>query len=161
VSGLISLKKPITRLKQLMIVALYGAAVSNVAAIDEVSYHLDIKPILDKKCIVCHACFDAPCQLVLTHATGLERGANRQPVYDGLRVSPAPPTRLHFDAKTVKQWCAKNFFSVLPGDRGNAVKLTISEPHNGSTVSSLDYSASIWAQVTSCHSQNTLERNSR
>jgi len=34
------------------------------------------------------------------------------------------------------------------------VKLTISEPHNRSTLSSLYYQAIIWAHVTSCHSRN-------
>lgn len=108
------------RFINLVLAVFFGAAVSSAAAIAEVSYQLDIKPILDKKCVVCHACFDAPCQLNLTHALGLERGANRQPVYDGLRVTPASPTRLHFDAKTVEQWRQKNFFSILPEDRNNA-----------------------------------------
>lgn len=28
-----------------------------------VSYEQDVKPILEARCIVCHGCYDAPCQL--------------------------------------------------------------------------------------------------
>jgi len=41
------------------------------------------------------------------------------------------------------------------------VNLRLSEPHDRSAVSSLYYQATIWAHVTSCHSQNALARNSR
>ena len=30
-----------------------------------VSYRRDVKPILDQRCVVCHGCYDAPCQLKL------------------------------------------------------------------------------------------------
>jgi len=53
--------------------------------------------------------------------------------------------------------CADQFLNTGIG----IVNLTISKPHNRSAVSSLYYQAMIWAQVTSCHSQNALERNSR
>jgi len=80
---------------------------------ETVSYQQQIKPIFDKHCVVCHACFDAPCQLVLTHGDGLFRGANKQPVYNDLRASPVPPTRLHIDAQSTEAWQKKGFFSVL------------------------------------------------
>lgn len=32
------------------------------------------KPILDNRCVVCHACYDAPCQLKMTSAEGIDRG---------------------------------------------------------------------------------------
>lgn len=81
---------------------------------DGVDFQRDVRPILDRKCVVCHACYDAPCQLVLTHADGLLRGANKQTVYDGLRVKPAQPSRLHVDALSREQWRERGFFSVLP-----------------------------------------------
>ena len=28
-------------------------------------FSADVKPILDGRCVVCHACYDAPCQLQL------------------------------------------------------------------------------------------------
>jgi hypothetical protein len=77
------------------------------------SYHRDIKPILEEKCIACHACYDAPCQLKLTSSEGLLRGANKNAVYDPARLTPAEPTRLFIDATTPAQWREKGFTSVF------------------------------------------------
>ncbi|AGS40015.1 MULTISPECIES: fatty acid cis/trans isomerase [Cycloclasticus] len=76
-------------------------------------YHSDIKPILEKKCIACHACYDAPCQLKMQSPDGLERGATKQSVYDATRLNDASPTRLSIDAQSAKEWREKGFFSVL------------------------------------------------
>lgn len=76
-------------------------------------YYQDIKPIIDNRCVVCHGCYDAPCQLKLSAFDGLERGANKKLVYDGARLFPAQPTRLFVDAQTPMQWRGKNFHSVL------------------------------------------------
>ncbi len=84
------------------------------------SYSGDIKPILDQKCIACHACYDAPCQLKLTSSEGLLRGATTKPVYDGGRISSADPTRLFIDAQGQAEWREKGFFSVL-NDRGGSL----------------------------------------
>jgi len=84
-----------------------------------VSFVQDVKPILDGKCIACHACYDAPCQLKLTSGAGLARGATQKKVYDNKRVLSAPPTRLFVDAQTTAQWREKGFFPVVneqPGD---------------------------------------------
>ena len=62
------------------------------------SYSSDIKPIFEHKCIACHACYDAPCQLKLTSGEGLLRGASSARVYDGTRLLNASPTRLFIDA---------------------------------------------------------------
>jgi len=43
----------------------------------QVDYWHDIKPIFDGRCIVCHACYDAPCQLKLTAPEGVDRGATK------------------------------------------------------------------------------------
>ncbi len=34
----------------------------------------DVKPVLDSRCVVCHACYDAPCQLQLGSYEGITRG---------------------------------------------------------------------------------------
>ena len=47
---------------------------------DEVDYWQEVKPILDNRCVVCHSCYDAPCQLKLTAIEGIERGANKSKV---------------------------------------------------------------------------------
>lgn len=85
-------------------------------------YWTDIKPIFDGRCIVCHACYDAPCQLKLTAPEGLDRGATKNRVYHPERLVKADLTRLFEDATTTEQWRAKEFFPVLneyPNEKAN------------------------------------------
>jgi len=77
------------------------------------SYVRDIKPILERKCIACHGCYDAPCQLQLTSAQGLLRGATKKPVYDSARLFEMKPTRLFVDARSPGEWREKGFYSVF------------------------------------------------
>jgi len=77
------------------------------------SYSRDIKPVLERKCIACHGCYDAPCQLKLTSPQGLLRGATDKPVYDSARLSDMAPTRLFIDASTTAEWRDKGFYPVL------------------------------------------------
>ncbi len=63
--------------------------------------------------MVCHGCYDAPCQLKLDSPEGIQRGATRAVVYDSARVLEAAPTRLFVDANSVAAWRTKDFFSVL------------------------------------------------
>jgi len=79
----------------------------------KVSFTKDVKPILDSRCVVCHSCFDAPCQLKLGSIEGIDRGATKQLVYDFVRFKPAKPTRLFIDAANTGEWRGKEFFSVL------------------------------------------------
>jgi len=72
-----------------------------------------VKTIVEQRCMVCHGCYDAPCQLKLDAWAGLQRGASKDIVYDGTRLSAAAPTRLFIDAQTVEQWRGKGFYSVL------------------------------------------------
>lgn len=78
-----------------------------------VSYWRDVKPLLDSRCTVCHACYDAPCQLKLGSPEGLDRGATKRLVYDGGRMKPEHPTRLFIDAQDTIDWREKQFFPVL------------------------------------------------
>lgn len=73
----------------------------------------DVKPIIDNRCVVCHACYDAPCQLKMTSVEGIERGASKELVYEGTRLTAATPTRLFEDADTTEQWRALGFHPVL------------------------------------------------
>ncbi len=43
------------------------------AASQRVDYWRDVKPVLDSRCVVCHGCYDAPCQLALTAFAGIDR----------------------------------------------------------------------------------------
>lgn len=54
----------------------------------------DIKPVLEKRCIVCHGYYDAPCQLKLTAHAGALRGPSKLKVYDKKRFDWQQPTRL-------------------------------------------------------------------
>ncbi|MBI4867227.1 MAG: fatty acid cis/trans isomerase [Candidatus Wallbacteria bacterium] len=78
------------------------------------SYQRDIKPILEKNCIVCHACYDAPCQLKMESPEGLDRGATKAVIYKA-RPKAQPTTRLHIDAADTAAWRQKGFFSVIEG----------------------------------------------
>ena len=82
-------------------------------------FYRDIKPIFDQRCVVCHGCYDAPCQLKLDSPEGLQRGATRAQVYDSRRITEAEPTRLFVDAHSTEAWRAKNFFSVLNEEERN------------------------------------------
>ena len=77
------------------------------------SWREDVQPVLERRCIVCHGCYDAPCQLKLTSYEGLERGANSAKVYDGTRIRAVEPTRLGIDATTSAEWQAKGFHNLL------------------------------------------------
>lgn len=85
----------------------------STAGIATVDYWRDVQPIFDRRCAVCHGCYDAPCQLNLTAYEGLARGANKKPVYDATRLLTAEPTRLFEDAKSVMAWRDKKFFPVV------------------------------------------------
>ncbi|MDK2598618.1 fatty acid cis/trans isomerase [Pseudoalteromonas obscura] len=76
-------------------------------------YIQQVKPILDNRCVVCHGCYDAPCQLKLSSPQGIDRGLSKALVYDGTRILAQPPTRLLFDATTTSQWRDKGFTPVL------------------------------------------------
>ncbi len=78
-----------------------------------IGYRRDVQPILERRCIVCHGCYDAPCQLKLGAWEGIARGASRERVYDGSRLLEADPTRLFVDAERASQWRGKGFFPVL------------------------------------------------
>lgn len=86
---------------------------------EPVDYYRDVKPILDSRCVVCHGCYDAPCQLKLDSPEGVRRGASKQLVYDGTRLSEAQPTRLLVDARTTAEWREKGFFPVLNEGENN------------------------------------------
>jgi hypothetical protein len=77
------------------------------------SYLADVQPILARRCVVCHACYDAPCQLKYSAWEGIARGTSTAVVYDGGRLLEAPPTRLLTDAQQASQWRAMGFSPIL------------------------------------------------
>ncbi len=80
---------------------------------EDISYNQVVKPLLDKRCVVCHGCYDAPCQLKLSSYEGLQRGASGIKVYDGARIRAIRPTRLGIDARSTAEWRDKGFHALL------------------------------------------------
>ena len=85
-----------------------------------VEYLKDVKPILDKRCVTCHSCYNAPCQSKYSSFEGLDRGATKIKAYDALRLSAIDPTRLFQDAKSTEGWRKKGFYDVLNSSESNA-----------------------------------------
>jgi hypothetical protein len=76
-------------------------------------YSEKIKPIFESRCIACHSCYNAPCQLNLQSYSGAARGATTLNVYDATRLKSVPPTRVDIDATAPSGWRAKGFHDVL------------------------------------------------
>ena len=87
-----------------------------------ISYDEKVRPVLESRCVVCHGCYDAPCQLKLSSPEGIHRGANKNIVYNGSRATAAEPTRLFIDAMTTEEWRQKGFDTVLNEGDDNPVK---------------------------------------
>jgi len=102
---------------------------SRPVASDE--YNERIKPIFERRCIACHSCFNAPCQLNLQSYSGATRGATTRNVYDATRASSVPPTRVDIDATTPSGWREKGFYDVLgAGDPGRSLLLRLTRPRS-------------------------------
>ncbi|MFV2054811.1 MAG: fatty acid cis/trans isomerase [Thiohalomonadales bacterium] len=86
---------------------------SSVLLDSPVDYADLVKPVLERRCVVCHGCYDAPCQLKLSSVEGLQRGANKERVYEARRIESTPATRLFIDAKSTAQWRTRGFSPVL------------------------------------------------
>lgn len=106
-----------------------------------VDFWQDVKPVLDTRCVVCHSCYDAPCQLDLSAHEGIERGANKEVVYAPARLTAIKPTRLFVDAHSVKAWRGLGFFPVL------------NERHQSETA---NIKASLMANILLLKQQNPL-----
>jgi len=92
----------------------------------QVSYLNDVAPIMDRRCVVCHSCYDAPCQLTLSSYEGISRGASKVSLYGSARTSAIPPTRLFYDAFSTEAWREKGFYSVTESQ--------VRAPENNSTL---------------------------
>lgn len=91
---------------------------------ESIDYLDDVKPLIDKRCVVCHACYDAPCQLKMSSAEGIDRGAHKSKIYEGTRLVAANPTRLFEDAQTTQEWRDIGFSPVLNEREQNEIANT-------------------------------------
>ena len=92
-----------------------------------ISWAHDVKPVLDRRCVVCHSCYDAPCQMQLSSPEGADRGATKVAVYDGARLKPMEPTRLFVDATSTAEWRRRDFYSVLRAGGAHAAAPSLTE----------------------------------
>lgn len=95
---------------------LYGEEkVRNRVAINEhekTAYLNNVKPVLNNRCVVCHACYDSACQLKLSSPAGIDRGASKSLVYDP-SIFTREPSRLFIDADNTQEWRTSDFHPVL------------------------------------------------
>ena len=75
-------------------------------------YLTDVEPVLVKRCVVCHSCYNSPCQLKMSSWDGFQRGASKDKIYQASRLRSMDPSRLLVDAHSEQEWRKKGFFSV-------------------------------------------------
>ncbi|MDR3608391.1 MAG: fatty acid cis/trans isomerase [Oligoflexia bacterium] len=100
--------------------------VSNPAAD---TYYARIQPIFNSRCIVCHSCYNSPCQLNLTAFEGYDRGATQALVYDAERLRAIHPTRLFEDAQTTHDWQTRLGFFPAAGQMSLLLAHKYAHPH--------------------------------
>jgi hypothetical protein len=76
-------------------------------------YLEQVKPVLEQRCVVCHGCYDSPCQFNQGMPEGIARGASKDKVYNAGRRREAPLSRLLEDARTTDEWRAMGFYPLL------------------------------------------------
>lgn len=132
----------------------------------ERDYPPAIKPVIEQRCVVCHGCYDAPCQLKMDAWAGIARGASKKKVYDGARLLSANLTRLYEDAGSLKEWRDQGFYPVLderePGfgqlHRMLVLKEAYPLPTSGVLPDSFDFSLD---RDQSCPRTNEMDRYRR
>ncbi len=76
-------------------------------------HYLDkVEPILSKRCVTCHGCYEAPCQLNLQSYEGVRRGYNATPVYNAKRLKSMPITQMN-DVYPLSKWRELDFLPVV------------------------------------------------
>jgi Fatty acid cis/trans isomerase (CTI) len=83
-------------------------------------YLSKVKPILDKRCVVCHSCYNSPCQLKLDSHEGVDRGGSKEKVYNSKRLDTMDPSRLFTDYQTTEDWRTHGFHSVTESIEADA-----------------------------------------
>lgn len=85
----------------------------------DVDYLKDVKPILDRRCVSCHSCYNSPCQAKFSSFEGVQRGGSKIEAYNATRLRAIEPTRLFVDAQRSEEWRAKGFFSLTQSAEDN------------------------------------------
>lgn len=122
----------------LCFITLLMVSVSNAQQSFEDIYSKQVQPIFDNRCLACHSCFNAPCQLNLQNYEGFERGAQKLNVY-ATRVKSVDPSRMWIDAHGAGEWRKKGFFDVNTSKDASAnlfynfLKLRVDQPQKNIT----------------------------
>ncbi len=110
-----------------------------------IDYLGDIKPILDRRCVVCHSCYNAACQLKLSSYEGVDRGGSHLSVYSSSRLKSQKPSRLFVDAASTEEWRSLGFHSVIEdpteGASNDSIMLHLLEAKRLNPTSLGDYQA--------------------
>jgi hypothetical protein len=94
-----------------------------------VDHATQVRPILEARCVVCHACYDAPCQLDLGSAEGIDRGGTTAKVYDGTRLLQVDPTRPRRGRRAAQRvWCPAYGRGLLVDERPHRRDLSQHQP---------------------------------
>ncbi len=87
-----------------------------------------VQELFNARCVLCHSCNNAPCQLKLSSYEGLERGASKIEAIHPTRLQSISPTRLGIDARSASEWHTKGFYAV-GDDQPNLIVSMINQGH--------------------------------
>ena len=90
-----------------------------------------VQELFNARCVLCHSCNNAPCQLKLSSYDGLLRGASKIEAIRPTRLQSIPPTRLGIDARSTAEWHEKGFFPVA-GEESDLITRMINAGNVGS-----------------------------
>lgn len=137
--NIFSIKKYLLSVSMLFLIMIIGGCsyappepVKVVVSAEKIDYLNDVKPILDKRCVTCHSCYNSPCQAKFSSFDGINRGGSKEKVYLAERLFSQKPTRLFTDAKSTEEWRGKKFFSLTDNITVDADGLNIIQDGNQS-----------------------------
>lgn len=116
----------------------------------QISYEADVKPVLQKRCVVCHSCYNSPCQLKMTSWEGMDRGASKKEVYNAQRLKTMDPSRLFVDAETTEEWRKKGFFNIKSGEE-------VTDYEESIMFTLLDHKRKNPALISQCRDEETFK----
>jgi len=116
----------------------------------KVAFIKDVKPILDKRCVTCHSCYNSPCQAKMSSFEGIDRGGSKIAVYDAMRLHAINPTRLFIDANSTQGWRKKDFYSLTQ-------KFDANESYNDSIMMHMLYDKKMHPKIIGSYKPETDE----
>jgi hypothetical protein len=106
-----------------------------------------VQELFNARCVGCHSCNNAPCQLKLTSYTGLQRGASKIEAIRPTRLQSIPPTRLGIDARSAEEWHKNKGFFPVVDDQIDLIPKMVKQSSPGTPADTVDTSRSCPANV--------------